>query len=229
MTNNDTTPRRSASTFSREVPKLLSEHLVHLRDSAISIEVIRERGYRSVLGKKELADLGFSWRQQRVPGILIPLHGVDGTSAGYQYRPDNPRMNPKGKPIKYENPQGTCLCLDVPPRCSLMLEDPAVPLWITEGAKKADALATQGTCAINLNGIWGWRGTNPKGGKVALPDWEMIALNRRKIYLIPDSDAKTNTNVNQAVLRLGAFLMRRGGKCFLVELPHGEGDEDSQS
>ena len=100
---------------SSEVPQLLPTHLDHIRASAISLEVIQDRGYRSVLGKKHLADLGFSRVQQRTPGILIPLHGTEGSLAGYQYRPDSPRLNRKGKPTKYENPQGSSVRLDVPP------------------------------------------------------------------------------------------------------------------
>lgn len=53
--------------FSDEVPQLLQKHLENLKASAISVDVVRDRGYQSVLGKA------------RVPGILIPLHGPDGT------------------------------------------------------------------------------------------------------------------------------------------------------
>ena len=77
--------------FSSEVPELLQHHLEHLQASGISIEVIRERGYESVLGKKHLADLGFSKAQQRTPGLLCPGWSVDGQQIGCQYRPDHPR------------------------------------------------------------------------------------------------------------------------------------------
>lgn len=126
--------------FSDEVPELLQKHLDHLKASAISIEVIRERGYRSVLGKKPLKDAGFSKAQQRAPGILIPLHGVDGSVIGHQYRPDHPRKDAKReRTIKYENPLSSSIRLDVPPRCREQLGDPSVPLFFTEGAKKADS------------------------------------------------------------------------------------------
>ena len=119
MTNLTTTATRpGAGPFSVECPNLLQHHLDHLRDSGISDEVIRERGYESVLGKKRLADLGFSSAQQRTPGVLIPLYAPDSSPAGYQYRPDNPRMR-DGKIIKYETPTGSNIRLDVPPRCRL--------------------------------------------------------------------------------------------------------------
>lgn len=62
-----------------------------LQGSAISPEVIAARGYRTVTCRKDLEDLGFngfSPAQQRVPGLLIPLHSPDSTPAGYQFRPD---------------------------------------------------------------------------------------------------------------------------------------------
>ena len=90
-----------------------------------------------MLGKTALKEAGFSNAQQRAPGILIPLHGVDGTVIGHQYRPDKPREDTKrGRLIKYENPLGSLIRLDVPPRCRKQLGDPSVPLFFTEGAKK---------------------------------------------------------------------------------------------
>ena len=38
--------------FSAECPKILKHPLDHLLASAISLEIIRERGYESALGKK---------------------------------------------------------------------------------------------------------------------------------------------------------------------------------
>ena len=76
-------------------------HLDQLQGSGISGEVITERGYRSVTNKAELVSLGFNSNQQRVPGILIPLWGVDGKPVGYQFKPDTPRQDSKGRPIKY--------------------------------------------------------------------------------------------------------------------------------
>ena len=53
--------------FSEEVPELWESHLEHLKASAISVEVIKERGYKSVLGNLALKETGFSKAQQRAP------------------------------------------------------------------------------------------------------------------------------------------------------------------
>ncbi|HSK83215.1 MAG TPA: hypothetical protein VK902_07380 [Rubrobacter sp.] len=54
-----------------------------------------------------------------------------------------------------------------------------------------------------------WRGANEKGGKVALPDWEHIALNGRKVYVAFDSDVMLKPQVHKALRRLKAFLEKR--------------------
>ena len=104
------------SVFSESNPELLTDHFQHVTEgSGISPEVIKERGYRSMLGKSELEKLGFTAAQQRAPGILIPVWSVDGKEVGCQFRPDHPRMNARGKPVKYESPAGSSNRLDCLP------------------------------------------------------------------------------------------------------------------
>ena len=65
--------------------------------------------------------------------------------------------------------------LDIPPGVGPMLGDPEIPLWITEGPRKADCGALQGLYVVALSGVWNWLGTNTAGGKMALPDWRDVA------------------------------------------------------
>lgn len=215
--------RPPSNPYSEAVPSLLQTHLNHLLASAISLEVIKERAYASVLGKAVLRDKGFSPAQQRVPGILIPIWGVDGKDVSCQFRSDDPRLNAKGKPIRYETRQGARNRIDCPPRCRPNLGIPGIPLWVTEGVKKGDAIASRGACAIALTGVWNWRGKNEAGGLVALPDLELIAFNGRKVYLAFDSDTWTNLQVKAALLRLSALLEQRGAEVYVVHLRPGEG------
>src|SRR5262245_10664552 len=84
---------------------LSAEHLRMLKEeSAISDEVIVARGYRSVNDPKELKALGFRGQQLRVPGLLLPLHGTDGSQPLSVYRPDLPYIDAKKKVRKYEFP-----------------------------------------------------------------------------------------------------------------------------
>jgi hypothetical protein len=133
----------------------------------------------SVDTKRRLDSAGFKPYQQRVPGLLIPVHDTSGAVALWQYRPDKPRENGNGKPVKYETPGGSRMVMDVPPRVRAQLGDPTVPLWVTEGVKKADAAVSAGLACVALLGVWNWKGTNTLGGKTALPAWADIALNGR--------------------------------------------------
>ena len=211
-----------SSPFSTEVSALFTEHYEHLKASAISDEIIRERGYKSVLGRVPLVEAGFSKCQQRYPGILIPLYAVDGNVSGYQYRPDSPRTDNNSKRvIKYENPTGAAVRLDVLPRSQKLLGDPKVPLWFTEGIKKVDSLTSTGVCAIGLTGVWGFKGKNHFGQSTILADFDYIALKHRHCYLCFDSDYTTNPHVRAALDRLSEHLKRKGAVTHIIQLPGG--------
>lgn len=221
ISNNSSANPQSQEVFAKECPSLLSHHFDQLHvGSGISVEVIKERGYKSVLGKAPLKEAGFSTRQQRAPGILIPLYGVDGTVIGHQYRPDHPRKDAKReRPIKYENPLGSSIRLDIPPKCQKQLGDPTIPIWFTEGAKKSDALATQGACAVDLSSVWGFKGRNPLGGITLQTDFDSIALKGRDSYATYDSDYATNPFVLKAQERLLEHLKRKGSNAKAIYLP----------
>lgn len=201
--------------------KLLPQHNLLLAESAIDAEVARERGYRSVRTGSELDGLGFSQAQKHTPGLLIPVWNVHGKVALHQLRPDEPRKK-KDKPVKYETPTGARMVVDVPPRVRDQLGDPSIPLYITEGIRKADSGASHGLCIIDLLGVWNWRGKNASGGKTALADWELIALNDRKVFIVYDSDVTTKSSVQKAILRLARFLQSRGGRVEVLLLPEGK-------
>ncbi len=192
--------------------------------SAIASEIVQARGYQTVETKAELERLGFSRAQRNTPGLLIPVHDPAGTVAMYQLRPDEPRAK-KGKPVKYETPTGSHMALDAHPMARKRLDDPSVALFVTEGVKKGDALVSRELCAVALLGVWNWRGTNAKGGKVTLPDWEYVALNGRRVYIVFDLDVMLKQEVHAALSRLKAFLESRGAKVTLIYLPAAEGGE----
>jgi hypothetical protein len=177
--------------------------------------------------------LGFSPTQRRVPGLLLPLWTTDGHNSLYVYRPDNPRVleekrkgkRPDGtypnKVIKYEVPKGMGTRVDCPPACRPMLANPRIPLWITEGQKKADALASHGLCAIALLGVWNWKGKNEFGGITVLADLDYIAWDGRQVRIVFDSDVMNRRQVRQALGRLAEVLQRRMAQVGAVYLPGG--------
>jgi hypothetical protein len=206
---------------------LLAHHQALLEASAVSSAVGAARGYASVETKKRLESLGFPPSQRLVPALLVPVYNVHGELATYQIRPDEPRIV-DGKALKYETPARSRMCLDVPRPARPWLDDPGRPLFVTEGARKADAGVSAGLCTVALLGVWNWRGSAESGGKVALPDWEAIALKGardvgREVYVVFDSDVMQKQAVYLALCRLKAFLESRGAVVRVIYLPPGEG------
>jgi hypothetical protein len=179
-----------------------------IRGSGISEEVIAARGYRTATDPDELLELGFGKPQRRTPSLVVPVHGVDGTIRFYRSRPDNPRTDPDrpDRLIKYEQPHGTPVALDVPPLARDGLKDVSRRLWIVEGEKKADALVSREEIAIALLGVWNWK----KDGWM-LPDWEEVRLMDREILIAFDSDTATNYQVRLAEDALAKALEGRMG------------------
>ena len=194
-----------------------------IEESGINPDVVEARGYCTVTTKSELKRIGFSDPQCAVPALLVPIHGPTGELVSYQIRADVPRVGGDGRALKYESPRNSRPALDVPLAVRDRLDDPSVPLFITEGARKVDALASRRLCGLSMSGVWCWRGSNEHGGRVALPDWELVALHDRAVYLIFDSDVMIKPQVHAALARLKPFLESRGAKVTITYLPSGEG------
>jgi hypothetical protein len=175
--------------------------------SGISPEKISDRGYFTVTDTDDLRELGFADYQLRVPAMVIPIYGVDGRLRFYRIRPDDPRrdLDKPGKVVKYEQPTGTGVTLDVPRFARPFLSDAGMRLWIVEGEKKADALVSRGECAVALLGVWSW-----KRDGLPLPKWDSIRLVRREVHIAFDSDAARKVEVQRALSALATYLRARG-------------------
>jgi hypothetical protein len=177
--------------------------------SGISEEVVQARGYWTATDPDEMLELDFTKPQRRVPALVIPVHGIDGAVRFSRVRPDNPRPDPKkpGKIIKYEQPSGTPVTLDIHPFAREGLKDRSRRLWIVEGEKKGDALVSQGEVAIALLGVWNWK----KDDQMLL-DWEGVPVMDREIIIAFDSDAAFNYQVRLAEDALASALEGRMGR-----------------
>src|SRR5215207_1921807 len=176
-----------------------------IEESSIAPDVIRRRGYRTIIDPEELLELGFKPYQAITPGLLIPLYDMFGNVSSYQYRPDNPRKNGEGKIIKYETRAGHRQVLDANPILGKRLRDANDPLIVTEGARKADAAISKGYVAVDLPGVWCWRIDG-----VALPEWQDSSLYGREVYVAFGSDSQTNPHVCKALNGLCKFIHGRG-------------------
>ncbi len=66
-------------------------------ESAISPDIIAERGYQTITNQRALPDAFADY--QRRPGLLIPIRDVTGEIATWQLKPDSRRTGSNGKPI----------------------------------------------------------------------------------------------------------------------------------
>lgn len=233
------TPGLNGSAARQEMLKAVKAHKKQLEphhyetlveESAISPEVIKERGYYSISDARQLREMGFTVHQTQTvnednPAMVIPYHRYDGSLWTWCIRPDSPVSLGDSKPAKYMMVKGGGNILDCHPRIIKDLADPGIPLFFTEGAKKADALISRGFSAINLSGVYGWRGANKHQGKTALTDFESIALNDREVILLFDSDVLTNPNVAKAVGRFENFLSSKGADVVVCVLPEQDGEK----
>lgn len=200
---------------------LFPQHVDMLAGSGITAQHASARGYVSVDTKTRLEGINITRAGRNVPGVLVPMLRKDGSTWGWQYRPDRPRDR-DGRAVKYETPTGQRNGIDVPPGVGEKLDDPSVPLWVTEGVKKADAGALAGLCIVALPGVWSWRGSNVKGGKVAVADWQDIALNGRRVILAFDSDVVRKHAVRTALDALAGYVRSKGARVEYLHLPDDE-------
>lgn len=183
-----------------------------LQESAIAPEIGAERGYETVRSRSELLD--FKKYQRRAPALRVPLCSPDGETTSSQLRPDRPRRDKKGKPIKYETAAGSEVILDVHPRMRTEVRCGDSDLWLTEGIKKADALTSRGLPTVGLIGVWNWQ----RDGEL-LPCWQHVRLEERRVYIVYDSDVMVNPNVQLALQRLVEELEAHGAEALVVYLP----------
>jgi putative DNA primase/helicase len=181
---------------------------------------MEERGYRTIIHKSDLATLGFGRSQQRTPALHLPGWDVHGKRRAGQIRPDEPRLL-GGKSLKYESPSGCPAYLDVHPRMRAALADPLIPIVLTEGIKKADSGTSRGLLVVAAQGVYNWRAKNPYGGLTALPDFEAIAWNNRRVFLCFDSDWATKRLVYLGLSRLKRLLESKEASVAVIYLPPG--------
>lgn len=196
-----------------------------LRDSGIANYVIEARGYDKVHRPDDARALGFSGTAcaritDEFQALIIPLYDVtgDGSRTGWQMRPTrNGPPSKDGKEAgKYVSPPRQRNMLDANPLMRPHVMGGDDPLWITEGAKKADALATVGVPCISLSGTPNWVGKERPGDKSCpsfpLPQWAAIPLKGRKVVICFDSDAATNKDVKRSREKLAIHLTARGAR-----------------
>ncbi len=108
-----------------------------------------------------------------------------------------------------------------------IVTNPAIPLIITEGAKKAAALLSLGYVAIALPGIFnGYRQPKDEFGRQTglaklIPQLQVFATPGRTIYFAFDQDTKASTiaNVNKAIAKTGKLFAKAEVNVKVIRWP----------
>ena len=182
----------------------------------------------------------------RYEGIAIPyIWPGDDYVREYRLRRDHPDLEPSGSGFKevgkYSSPPGRGNMLYfVPGTCPTLLEDAEVPVVITEGEFKTQALwrlawhvvgdagEFPSFLAIGLAGVWNWRGTigktNDADGfrvdrKGPISDLSRLIWEGRRVTILFDADADRNPKVQEARRQFTADLESRGAEVFWFMWP----------
>ncbi|MEH1874123.1 VapE domain-containing protein [Nostoc sp.] len=207
---------------------MLERHWKEFKSSAISDTLIN-LNFRTIEDSRELDRvLNRNTKSRRkhsdqlVPAWCVsgidPLTG-ENTLEGVQVKPDTSPSDKKGKLQKYIGATGAntaplFLNPGIEDFWKLILEDKTLPIFITEGAKKAAAGLTLGIPTISLPGV----ATCRKNGR--LHYWlEAFAGFGRTFYLVFDADIIQKRPVQYALLSLARDLCATGSKVMIVTLP----------
>lgn len=130
---------------------------------------------------------------------------------------------------KYMQPSGTRACAYFPLNLDWaeIALDPSRSIIITEGELKAAKGCKEGFPTIGLGGVDSFR--SRKFGQDFLPELDLLDWRLRKVYIVYDSDTRTNPNVARAVAALAEALMERGAMPYYVSLPDVYDDPDQKT
>jgi putative DNA primase/helicase len=192
-------------------------HPSHLEEwvnkSGVSEQITRSN-VKSLEDKQEIAQ-HLGWKKYTHPpgwwcSGINPRNGLPMGMMHGQFKPDKPIKFPKSdKPAKYlsSKAQYDAICLNTgnPRYWSDIIQDESIPVFITEGCKKAGAGLTNGYPTLALCGV-----------EMGLDDGELVshlalfAKPGRCFYLCFDADIVRKISVQKALFKLSKVLSKAG-------------------
>lgn len=180
-------------------------------ESGLSPETVEAAGVYSA-GEPEVKNLlGFGGCGT---GLVFPYDAVY-----CRVRIDRP--GPDGR--HYRAPQGSTNRLylrGLRDNLDDVVRDTSIPLYITEGEKKALKANQDGYPTIGLAGVWSWK-VKLHGKSLDIPDLDKIEWRKRRVILVFDSDAEQKPGVAWAEHQLAITLRSRGADVYVIRLPEG--------
>lgn len=169
----------------------------------------------------------------KLPAVILPYFSLTGEPVTFgregaehhfcrvRYLAEPPhRIGPiKHKPQRYDQPGGSGVRAYFPVAAGVawseIAKDSKQALLITEGEAKALATTLAGFATIGLGGVFNYL----LDGEL-LPELAVFKWHARDVFIVFDSDAASNPNIQYAEARLVDELMRkRGARVFLVRIP----------
>jgi hypothetical protein len=199
--------------------ELCDDHMAQLRGSGLTEETAGLAELWTEHHSKNIAELLHRRTFPRHCGwaLVFPFY-VPGKAepVGYRVRPSRPRVDKKGKAVKYEQAEDSGTLVYFTPRAragSWYGEIERVAYW-TEGEKKALAFDQLGLVCVGLTGVNCW---HDKQHKDETGEWrlhpviaEHVAIAGRKHIICFDADAPTNDKIMHAAQRLCGVLLAAG-------------------
>lgn len=227
-----------------ERTSLTSQDLASLERSFITLEVARRAGLFRVDSAEGAALVGRNGGGDYA-GVVFPyIWPGEVEPREFRLRRDRPELERKGdgalKPKdKYLAPPGRGNLAYIPPGTPPEhLSDTSIQVACTEGEKKALALQRyfvergERALVVAFSGAWNWRGTVGKSNdetgqrcdvKGPIPDLDRITWEGRTVFVIYDTNVRTNDSVAAARRELAKELKSRGAVVKLVDLPQIDG------
>lgn len=199
-------------------------------------EFVLEDLKKSSLSIKDAEILKIEYYHAMKFAKLTNLHNVNAIRFTY--------FTPKGLPIKshyrfkvFTKPENLKLGryyqlrdsanrLYLPPLTKIswdkIAQDVSIPIYVTEGEKKAAALCKYGYACIAVPGVPNWS----KGNKIPIDDWSLFVWKDREVVIVFDTDVDvqpypgaTLSNVQKQVENIADFLMQDGASVWQIKLP----------
>lgn len=197
---------------------MISEkHLYEWVNGSDVDESIVRKNIQSLTDKKEIAQK-LNWKSWNYPFggwwcNSLNLETMQPHEYFGQLKPDNP-IDLNGKPSKYLSQKGLAydaIALQHPDVnfWQMLIDDPRLPLIVTEGAKKAGHIMSCGFHALSLSGVWMGEGTDDKGRSLMVPNLKILAVTGRPIVFAFDADLYRKSSVKKALISLATELNRK--------------------
>lgn len=186
-------------------------------ESGLSKETVAEAGIYSEGDRNRLASI-LNWKNypaKNGAAMVFPFVSESGDSTFQRIKPDHP-PKVRGKEAKYLSPTGSDGRVYIPPSAYPAIRDLVAALFLTEGEKKALKATQEGFPCLGLTGVDCWR---KKKGTTLHPDLSRIHWKGRRAFIVFDSDAADNENVEGNIRLLGAALKNVGAEVFAIYLP----------